>query len=228
MEKIIKRLFGKKEKEKVKISLEKRVMERIHGEKVKLTPYWIIFTKRFLKVLFVLILFLLEVFFVSLFINKITIAKVLGFGFVVHNLPWFSFGLSLSLFMLLFAFMENFKYFYRWGLGTLLIVLFLVISSIGFVVHKTNLHEMGRREVTALYDVDGKPLQILAGSVVELRTQKSFVLRSVWGARTNVYLSPNAYMSESVSQDESVFVIGTKEGTVFYAKGVLVLSRVKN
>lgn len=210
------------------IGIENRVMERIQKERVVMASYSTLSTKKGLYIFLIGIFSTVSIFFTSLAFERLTIAKIFGSEFILRNFPWFGAALGLSFFVLAFALAEKSKIFYKWGLIKTAILLFFAILLVSYGVHKTELHsQLKNTSLSILYEIEGKPLELVAGHVVELRTDHGFLFQSVWGKKLKVYVSSSAIVTRKISQGDSLFITGTREHEMFVARGILNLSTEK-
>lgn len=205
--------------------LEHRVMERIRAENVTMRSSVVFGIISALTGIGVFLSLFLGVFFVSLAFNRLAIPRVFGLRFTLLHFPWFSVGLALSCFLISFSLIEHYKLAYKWTLFRLAAVLLVVFFTLGFVVHKSPLHDrLAQSRFGGLYVVEGSQIQIFTGHVLEVRTDKSFMFDTIYGTRLHVYVTADTKIPTAVlSEDQSLVIAGTREGDIVFARGILNL-----
>lgn len=223
----------KKVQLKREYGIANRVMERISVERIHMKSASHFALQKTALALAVSLVVILGIFFVSLLFNRLAIPRVFGMRFALLYFPWFSAALSVSCLFIAFALLEHYKVLYRWSLLRLAGVLILMFLVLGFVVHKTTIHDRLRQSaISGMYFVEGRPLEIFTGHVTEVHTDMSFIFVTIYGTRLRIYKGNDVLLPrEKITEDTSLVIAGNREGDMVVARAILSLGerrRLKN
>ncbi|GEM_PF-1595896 len=205
--------------------MSRRVMQRIEVENIRMRPSIVFIARTVFLSLIVAVTAGIGVFFTSVIFYKLLAVRVFGVRFLLLHIPWFSVGLAISCFLLCFAVIEYYKLAYKLTLFRLFMLLAVVFVGFAFLLYKTPLHENLRRTaLSSIYSVDGQPLVLYAGRVVESRTANIFYIETLRGERVKIYLIRGARIpSKGIHEGQSVFVAGYTENGKVVARSVMAL-----
>lgn len=202
-----------------------RIIERIKNEGVLISPR----TKHYiLKVIIqkiVLIMILISSFFLSYAFNEFRVLSPFGLIHAVSRVSPVALAIPLAFILLSFALLEWFRVFYRVRLPILFLSLVMVVVGLSGVLTVIKFHErVSMSPLGFIYSLPSPSL--IVGTIVEVRTENSFTLKTFGGETFRVYMNKSTVKRRNVLIEPgvSVFLMGESESDIFMARVVAPLT----
>lgn len=204
-----------------------RVMERIRVENIQMRPLFAFVLRNIILGLCAAVLFLLGVFFLSLAFSHLSVLRPFGLQFILTHVPWFGLSLGACCMALCFALIEYYKLLYKWTLIKLALVIVVLFSTGGFLVSKLPFYDdLLAGPLSPVYSIEDNRLDVIAGNIIEVRTEASFTIQTIRNERIQVYVSTQTRLPRlPLSEGQAVFVSGRRDNGRMYAHGIINLGK---